>query len=382
MSVLVTNAHYRNTLATIRSLHKRKIPLIVTSSKPTAISFYSKYGKHRYLYQNPLKNSEAFIKSLLAILKKTKPGVLFPVGVDTTVPISFYKSKFLPLVKVPIADYDVLVKAHDKSKTVKIAEETGIPIPKTYFPNSFQEVDELSAQLQYPAVIKRRKGSGVGKGVRIATSKTDLLAKYREIESYSGDSLIEEQTKPLIQEYVPGEIRDVCVLFNQGKPRAALTQRRVWTWPPEGGPGIINETIDDPSLQQLALKLLKKIKWHGLAQVEFKLDEKNQPKLMEINPKFWGTLELSIKAGLNFPSLLYDLAMNGDVEPCYSYQNQLTILWLFPYNMQYLSHAPNRLRNLRQFLKLFFSRRTVTDCSLRDIKPEFVKVMTTFVGSQ
>ena len=122
MSVLVTNAHYRNTLAAIRSLQKRKIPLIVTSNKPTAISFYSKYGKHRYLYQNPLKNSEAFIKSLLAILKKTKPAVLFPVGVDTTVPISFHKSKFLPLVKIPIADYDVLEKAHDKSKTVKIAD--------------------------------------------------------------------------------------------------------------------------------------------------------------------------------------------------------------------------------------------------------------------
>jgi len=380
MSVLVTNAHYRNTLATIRSLQKRKIATTVTSHKSTALSFYSRYAKCRYLYYDPLQNSEAFVKSLVKILQKTKPAVLFPVGVDATVPISFNKSKFLPLTSVPIADYDVLEKAHDKSMTMKIAEECGIPVPKTYFPESLEEVEVISEKIQYPAVIKRRKGSGVGKGVRIARSRTELLTRYREIEGYSGDSLIEEQTKPLIQEYIPGEIRDICVLFNQGNPRAALAQRRIWTWPPNGGPGILNETIQDQKLQQLAIKLLKKIRWHGLAQVEFKLDENGQPKLMEINPKFWGTLELSIKAGIDFPSLLYDMAMNGDIEPIYAYQNQLTILWLFPYNMHYLIHAPDRLRHLRELLQLLFRRNTVTDISLLDIKPEFLKVISTFIG--
>ena len=39
--------------------------------------------------------------------------------------------------------------------------------------------------------------------------------------------------------------------------------------------------------------------------VEFKLDEQTQEvKLMEINPKFWGSLELGLAAGVNFGELL------------------------------------------------------------------------------
>jgi predicted ATP-grasp superfamily ATP-dependent carboligase len=316
----------------------------------------------------------------LEIIKSRNPKVLLPIGVDTTVPIAFYKQKFIPTIKVPIADYNTMLKAHDKSITMKIAHENNIPIPKTYFPESIDEALKFAEKLGYPVVIKRRKGSGVEKGVRIARSRKDLLHKYQEIEHMPCDSLVEEQKHPLLQEYIPGEIRDVCVLYNKGDIRAALTQRRVWTWPPRGGPGQVNETIDDPQIKNHALRLMNELGWHGLAQVEFKLDAEGKPRLMEINPKFWGTLELSIKAGIDFPSMLHQMAINGDVKPNFVYKKNLTILWIFPYVMRYLAKAPNRLHNLRQFLKWGFSKNTVTDFSLLDIKPEIIKFMGFFAA--
>jgi len=300
--------------------------------------------------------------------------LLFPVGVDTTVPVSYYKDKLLNFTNVPVADYDTLVKAHDKSQALRIAEEVGVPVPKTYFPKSKEDVLEISEKVSYPVIIKRRKGSGVDKGVRLVRSKTELLEKYKEIESLPCDSLIEEQKLPMIQEYIPGEIRDVCVLFNQGEPRAALVQRRVWTWPPRGGVGIVNETISDEKLREMAIKLMKKLNWHGLAQVEFKLDAEGKPRLMEINPKFWGTLELSIKAGIDFPYLLYKMALEGDVDPVFDYEKNLTFLWVFPYDMNYILEAPGKLHNFKRFIKLFFSKKTVTDISLIDPGPEMVKI--------
>ena len=380
MSTIVTNAHLRNALAAIRSLGSRKIEIIASSHKNTATSFFSKYSSHRYWYPNPLDGSSIFAGTLLAIIKSKSPEVLLPIGVDTTIPIAYYKQKFVPFVKVPIANYESVLKAHDKSLTMKIAHSNGIPIPRTFYPKSIEEAIKCAEKLGYPVVIKRRKGSGVEKGVRIANSRKDFLRKYQEIVQMPCDSLVEEQKNPLIQEYIPGEIRDVCVLYNEGDARAALTQRRVWTWPPRGGPGLVNETIDDPQIKRHALRLMDEIGWHGLAQVEFKLDDEGKPRLMEINPKFWGTLELSIKAGMDFPSMLHQVALTGDVKPTFTYKKNLTILWIFPYVLRYLTKSPKRLHNLRQFIKWSASRNTVTDFSLRDIKPEIIKIIGFFAA--
>lgn len=377
MSVLITNASYRNTLAAVRSLGKRGIEFTVAGERKLPLSFFSKYCKSREFYCSPRKNSTKFVKDLLKIVKEQKTKVLFPVGVDTTVPVSYHKEKFLPFVRVPIADYNLLVKAHDKFQTLKIAKESNIPIPETYFPKSIEEVVEISEKISYPAIIKRRRGSGVEKGVRFVSSKTELLEKYREIESIPSDSFIDEQKFPMIQEYIPGEIRDVCVLFNHGEPKSALVQRRVWTWPPKGGRGIMNETIHDSQIRDIALKLMKKMNWHGLAQVEFKLDAEGKPKLMEVNPKFWGTLELSIRAGIDFPYLLYEIAMYGDVDPSFDYKKNLTFLWIFPYDVHYILKAANKLHNFKYFIELFFSKRAVTDISLSDFKPEIIKLVYT-----
>lgn len=372
MSVLITNADYKNTLAAIRSLGKRGIDISVAGHRPLSISFYSKYCKNRNIYFSPRKKHIKFAANLLKIIKEEKIGVLFPVGVNTTVPVSYYKEKFLPFVKVPVADYDTLVKAHDKSICLEIAKKCSIPIPKTYYPKSFEEVADLAEKIQFPTIIKRRKGSGVEDGIRLVSSKTELINKYREIEDIPCDSLIDEQKFPMIQEYVPGEIRDVCVLFNRGKPKAVLVQRRVWTWPPEGGPGILNETIHDPHLRDLALRLLEKIKWHGLAQVEFKLDAEGKPRLMEVNPKFWGTLELSIKAGIDFPYLLYEMSIHGDVDPVFDYK-KMTFLWVFPSDIIYMIKTKNKFQNLKFIIEQICKKNTATDISLSDIKPELIK---------
>ena len=68
-----------------------------------------------------------------------------------------------------------------------------------------------------------------------------------------------------------------------------MTQRRVRTYPVDGGVGIIDETTDEPELKEQAIGLLKAMKWHGPALVEFKIDARDgKAKLMEINGRFGG----------------------------------------------------------------------------------------------
>ncbi len=292
--------------------------------------------------------------------------------------MSLYLDKVRQYTNIALPPYKTLLKAHNKAETLKIAREVGVPTPKTYTPKNRLEVINLSKKVQYPVIIKRRKGSGLYKGVRLARTPSELVKKYVEIENMQGDHLIEEQKLPLIQEYVPGEIRDVCVLFNRGEPRAALVQRRIWTWPPKGGVGILNETVKDDKTLKLALKLLKKMKWHGVAQVEFKKDEHGNPLLMEVNPKFWGTLELSIKAGINFPLLIIEMMKRGDIPAKFKYKVGIRFYWPLPYITKYLIVTKNKKREIFNFLKNVLNFPSYNDIEIKDIGPECIKAIATF----
>ena len=102
--------------------------------------------------------------------------------------------------------------------------------------------------------------------------------------------------------------------------------------PAEGGLGVYNETTTAPELMEQAVALLSALDWHGPAQVEFKRDARDgQLRLMEVNPRFWGTLDLSIQAGIDFPYLTALAALQGDIEDCFDYQVGMRFRWLFSY---------------------------------------------------
>ena len=320
--VLVTNAELNNALAIVRSLGRKRIFVGSIGHTKTNPSFLSKYCKEKFISANPIENIEAFVDDLSRISKKNEYGVIIPVSTDSTISLSANIEKF-ENVKIPIADKNAILKAHNKEETLKIAKKIGVPIPETHIPKDVEELKDLSEKMEYPVVIKLRK-SAASVGLQFAFSPDELLKKY----NMSGEAnAIIDYSKPLIQEYIPGYVHDVCVLFNKGEPRAALTQKRLWIYPTTGGWGVVNETTHEPELIELTFKLLKKLKWHGVAQVEFKIDNRDKkPKLMEINPKFWGTLELSIKAGIDFPYLLYKMAIEDDIEEKYDYKTNLKFI--------------------------------------------------------
>ncbi len=363
-NVLITNHNYKNSLAAVRDIGKKGINVYVcgplTRNRTAA---FSKYCKGWAIYTSPNENMQNFISDIVKMLSVREYNLILPIGVDTTISCSYFKDELNKYTNVPVADYDIINRVHDKYLTIESAQSVGVPVPDT----SLLDKDILEEHsFEYPVVIKARKGAS-GSGTRYATSEKEfkqILEEFTETKS----NYIHDYEKPMIQEYIPGELFDVCTIFNKGKPRAALAQKRVITFPPSGGVGIVNETIDDPELIEMAIKLLKKMKWHGVAQVEFKKDRYGIPRLMEVNPKFWGTLELSIAAGLNFPYMLYKMTMNGDIEPNFEYKKNLQIWWSFAHLPQlFLASIKNREKVTSALKNKKVNR--ITDLSLRDYKP-------------
>jgi predicted ATP-grasp superfamily ATP-dependent carboligase len=107
----------------------------------------------------------------------------------------------------------------------------------------------------------------------------------------------------LIQEHIIGEGTGLFTLYDENRHLVLFSHRRILEKPPSGGVSVYSESIPlDPDMVSASSKLLSAAKWKGVAMVEFKRDIRDgQAKLMEINGRFWGSLQLAIASGVDFP---------------------------------------------------------------------------------
>jgi predicted ATP-grasp superfamily ATP-dependent carboligase len=133
-----------------------------------------------------------------------------------------------------------------------------------------------------------------------------------------------------VQEYIVGPEYGFFALFNKGRLRASFQHRRVLSVDYRGGASAISESIYIEELEELGIRLLQALKWHGPAMAEFKYDVGDKKfKLMEINPRFWGSLNLAVVAGIDFPYLYYKIAKDGNCENARRYREKITSHYLY-----------------------------------------------------
>lgn len=371
MRILITDADYKHTLAAVRSLGKRRnVEVTASSHVKRSLSFYSKYCKNRVIYSNPA-DEHAFIRSLLYIIKNGSYDVLLPISFSVCTAIAKYQDKFKSYVEIPIANYESVRIASDKNETIKFAQDNNIPIPKTIYPNSIKDVEKISNEIKYPVVIKAPEECG---SVKYANSAKELINLYNyTCNSYK--SQIAKGKFPQIQEYIRGDGYGFFALFNHGEPRALFAHKRLHEYPPTGGPSTMAQSVYDPALQELGLKILKKLKWHGVAMVEFKKGLKSgEFKLIEINPKFWGSLDLAIASGVDFPYLACKMCVDGDIKPVFEYNKNTIFRWTFP-DLVY-SLATN---SLSEYVFNFFNKDITDDLFLRDVTPTALQCYHTII---
>ncbi len=352
MKIFITDAHFKHTLGIIRSLRNKNIDIITGSQYKYAQSFYSKYSFENVVYPDP-RDEISFVEFLLDYIDKKKVNMILPVGYHSNVVLSKNRKKFLKYMNLPVVDYESMQIASNKDKTFQFAKSLGIEIPETYvYPFS----DE--SKMRFPIV---------GKGIR----ESGKVIYINSIEEYRKS----KKNGYIFQEYIPGTGCGLYALFNHGKVRVVFMHERIREYPITGGASTAAVSIYDSKLKDLGIKILKELKWHGVAMVEFKRDSRDgKYKLMEINPKLWGSLDLSTASGINIPYMTIKMATEGDVEPIMDYQKGVRYQWLFPDDMLHLFANPKSFTNI---IKDLFNGKVKKNISLADIKPNIFQVLLT-----
>src|SRR5215472_7787869 len=329
MRVLITDGNERSALAVTRALGSQQLEVVVGAETRSSLAAASKYCSRSFVYPSPYSDPDGFVEKLLEIMEQERIAVVFPISDIAMQLIGKEKSRFERNAVVPAPPNSVFDEVSNKYKLMKLALELQIPIPETIFVPDGQVQDTADQISHYPVVVK--PGQSVMKGpngwsktsVHYAANAEELLNLYREKNYLRQPSLIQRR--------VNGEGQGLFALMNKGEPLVLFAHKRLREKPPSGGVSVLRESIELPKdMVDYALRLLQHVGWHGVAMIEFKIDrDRGVPLLMEANGRFWGSLQLAIDAGVDFPYLLYQLATGQPIQvPINGYRSGVKSRWL------------------------------------------------------
>jgi predicted ATP-grasp superfamily ATP-dependent carboligase len=364
LDVLVTDGNYKHTYAIVKALNQMGLKIGVVSNKRMSISFLSRYVTKRFLVNSDvIKNPSPDVifnykNEIIEILKNNEIDVLMPVSNISFNCFSHYSNDFLNFTRLVVPPFDSMRVAQNKSRTFKFAKDNNINIPITYFPQNEHDIRKLANSISYPCVLKKTNFSEGG--VKYCHNYQQLIENFLVVSSnkQKGESL------PIIQELIIGPGFGFYAIFNQGKCVSYFMHERVHEYPITGGASTLAKSVFDENLLKAGLQILELLNWHGVAMVEFKKDLKDGIfKLIEINPKFWGSLELSTKAGINFPYLMYQQSLGIEIQKS-EYIKDYYFRWTLPNDFIWFFHANKKKRE--EYFQLMKDYKINHDLNLKD----------------
>jgi len=382
MNVLVTDGDTRAALAITRSLGRRGHRIVVGEKSIPSLASVSRFCSERWRYPDPLKLPDEFLDDLFRTVRERGIYVLLPVTEITTGLVTENAGKLDESCRLPFPEYNSFQKASNKLDILRLADHLGVPVPATRVLQVNGVGSGIIAGLSYPVVVKphrsrvRTENGWKSADVSYASGPEELAVLLREKGNW--------EFPVLLQERIPGPGIGVFACYQNGRMVSLFGHRRIREKPPSGGVSVLRESVPvSPQARISTMRLLDHLKWHGVAMVEFKLDERDGvPKLMEVNGRFWGSLQLAIDAGVDFPAILMRIAKGEPVEPIFSYKMGVKTRWFWG-DMDSLlmlllknrtglhlpERYPGRLRAVADFLRFFEKDLHYEVESLGDLRP-------------
>ena len=333
MKILVTGIRYRFALAVLSSISRSGYDVIGADSKKWSLGRFSRFCSHFERYTSPQENERKFIDDIIRIATVNKVGYVVPTFTETLVLAKYQTELTIAGVSILSDEYAKIVQVNNKSWVTQEAKKLGLAVPITWQPISLQAVQSIGEAARFPLIIKPLDGKA-GEGQQVLQDRAELLLAYSTI-------IDNNQCKNFIlQQFINGVPCGVACLFDKGELRASHAFSVLGTL---GLNHSVDRISDELSNAQVAAQtLLASIQWHGLAEVDFIYDQAEETAyLLEVNPRFWGSVQNSISAGLDLPQLYTELLVQGAIPIAQKSKIGVRTVWLIPYLIAFLHSMVN-----------------------------------------
>jgi predicted ATP-grasp superfamily ATP-dependent carboligase len=294
-------------LGIVRSLGRCGIPVCVVDDEYSISRFSRHVG--RVVQVPDLRDQERTVDVLLKIGRAydVDGWVLYPTRDETVSAFARHRLQLEERYRVPTPDWETIRWVYDKRFTYQRASELAIPTPRTWFRDD-GNVELADMDFSYPVVIKPAIKEEFLYATRAkawrADSPRELTRLYERAAQLVGPSQV------MVQEFIPGDGAQqfaFCAFFRNGQALASMAVCRRRQHPPEcGRASTFVQTVEIPELEALSEKFLSSIDYYGLVEVEYKRDVRTgEYKLLDVNARTWGYHSLGLRAGVDFPYLLF-----------------------------------------------------------------------------
>lgn len=310
--ILITDANTPKALAITRSLGK-EYDIYAASSDIVALASFSKYCKKYFKYKS---GSGHFVNTILKLCKDNSIDVLITPEEESSFLVAKEKELFNNNdIITTIADFDAIRTCMTKPMTLKIAEQTGVTIPKTEYIESPEDAFEAAERIGYPVVVRPISSHYWTGSEFVRTGAVSYAKNPVELEEAIAKS-DPRMPLPFLQEFIEGSGMSVLLAMDKNSEICAeAAHRGIREYRPTGGTLVVRESLEvTKQLHEHCARLLKGIGYRcGVLEVEFRY--KNNVEdiyLMEINPRFWASVQGPIDAGVDFPKILVKTVLDEE----------------------------------------------------------------------
>jgi predicted ATP-grasp superfamily ATP-dependent carboligase len=305
--VLLTYGWCRTAYVAAESLAKVGFEVYACSESPWSMTRVSRFVRRFDQVPDPFREPESYVAALAALVQKYQIDLLLPVHEDCLA-IQTYRHLLPKTLTIASPSRSDLLIALDKYEIIKIAELAQVGIPRTIVPLDFDHLSQLSQSLSFPLILKTRRGNS-GKGVFRIQDSADLVPKYREVvESFR----LSVHQLPILQEFMTGDGYGSCFLAEKGKLHGCFVERYLRCKEKGFGTSVLREPYHWPLLEEYTSRLVAEMNWTGIGHFDFiGTPELNQAYLIEMNPRFWGALNLAVQNGYDFPRAWITMLTDG-----------------------------------------------------------------------
>lgn len=318
VDAMVLDADLRQALVAIRSLGRHGLRVAAFGQRRSAPALASRWCREGLVSPAP-PTSRRSLEALELALRHIRPHVLIPSADGTVELLRRHRVLLGQKARIALAQDDALEIAIDKERSLSLAQELGIGVPRGVIVRAPDDVRAAIREVRLPAVVKPTQSwqedehGGARLDARLVIDEAEARCAVAELTRFGG--------RALFQEYLPGRREAVSLFCTDGVVRARFAQWAERTSPPIGGESVLRQSIAVPQdLGGSAERLVREIGLDGYAEVEFRRDGDGAPRLMEINPRLSASVELAVRSGIDFPALLYRWAAGEPVAAVRGYK--------------------------------------------------------------
>ena len=278
---------------------------------------------HRIAYGGIVFNNKSVSKvdSILNIcnINSESKFVYFPIEESSMEEFYDFNANLPDNLLFCFPPIDSFKLSKNKKLFSRFCNQNNFPIPRVY---SYEEIDERGF-IPNSLILKPIVGSG-SEGIKYI----DTIEQLRELNILNFD-------KYIIQEKIDqsNPVEAALFLCKDGEVVSHYSHRRIRTSPVEGGVTVFSKCIINEDILEIGKAVLKKLNWSGFAMIEFMYDSKTEGyKIIELNPRIWGSIMLSQYCGANFIQGYIDLCLGKEVSQS-SINENTYIRWLFPHDL-------------------------------------------------